>query len=278
MRLRVPRPSAQDVRVLPAGLLAERRALVTGAGTGIGRAVALRLVELGAEVIGVGRRLEPLEQTREAANGPGRLTIHALDIRDRSATAQIVRDIERLDLLVNNAGGQFVAPAADISVRGFAAVADLNLTATAALIQAARPALAIAGGRVVTLSLSAPERGVAGLSHSATARAAVIGLTAQLNMEWAGDGIRLFALAPGTVLTAGVGEEVVGAALTAAIDASLLGRDTDVTEVAEWVAAMGGGVFDAVAGTTFELDGGAGLADASAVLLQAIQHSSEEGT
>lgn len=274
-RVRVPRPSADDVRVLPAGSLAGRRALVTGAGTGIGRAVALRLVELGAEVTGIGRRLEMLEQTRDAAEGPGRIEVASLDIRDRPRVARFLARFDRLDLLVNNAGGQFVAAASHISVRGFAAVADLNLTATTALTAAARPALAAARGRVVTLSLSAPERGTAGLSHSTTARAAVAGLTADLARDWSADGIRLFTLAPGTVLTAGVGEEVVGSALTAAVDASLLGRDTGVAEVAEWVVAMGSGVFDEVSGTMIELDGGAGLTDAPGALLRAVQSAGE---
>lgn len=274
-RVRVPRPTAGAVRVLVPGSFAGRRALVTGAGTGIGRAVALRLVELGAEVIGVGRRLALLERTRDMATGPGRIEVLAMDIRDRARVEQFLTSFDRLHLLVNNAGGQFVAPASRISIRGFAAVADLNLTATMALTAAARPALAAARGRVVTLSLSAPERGTAGLSHSTTARAAVAGLTAELNRAWADDGIRLFTLAPGTVLTAGVGDEVAGSALTAAVEASLLGRDTDVTEVAEWVAALGNGVFDPVSGTMIELDGGAGLTDAPGALLRAVRSAGE---
>jgi len=262
-----PRPSAEQVRVLPGDCYAGRTALVTGAGSGIGAAVALRLAELGAAVIGVGRRLPPLLET--AALAPDRIRVRTLDIRDRPAANAFVTALPSLDLLVNNAGGQFVAPAVNISPRGFGAVLDLNLTATAALIYAARPALAAAGGRVVSLSLSAPERGTAGLAHSTTARAAIAALTATAARDWDGDGIRLFCLAPGTVHTAGVAGEVAGDVLDRAVARSLLGRDTSLAEVAEWVAALGSGALDVFSGTHFEIDGGSGLVDAAAGLLAA---------
>lgn len=252
--------------MLPAGSLDGATALVTGAGTGIGRAVTLRLLELGAQVVGVGRRAELLAQTRDMARAGHRLRVEQLNIRDATAVADFVGRFERLDLLVNNAGGQFVAPATTISARGFGAVLDLNLTATAALTTAARPALVAAGGRVVTLSLSAPHRGIAGLVHSTTARAGMAALTRTLAREWAADGIRLFCLAPGTVHTAGVADELPVEALDAGVRASLLGRDTALHEVAEWVAALGSGVFDPVSGSAVELDGGAGLVDAAAHL------------
>jgi citronellol/citronellal dehydrogenase len=267
-----PRPSAGQVRVLPDDCYADRTALVTGAGSGIGRAVALRLVELGASVIGVGRRLPPLLETAGLASVPDRMRVETLNIRDRPAAHAFVSALPSLDLLVNNAGGQFVAAASSISPRGFGSVLDLNLTATAALIDAARPALAAAGrrtggGRVVSLSLSAPERGIAGLAHSTTARAAIAGFTATAARAWHGEGIRLFCLAPGTVRTAGVADEVAGDVLDRAVAHSLLGRDTSLAEVAEWVAALGSGVLDVFSGTLFEIDGGSGLADAASCLL-----------
>ncbi|MFC7496960.1 MULTISPECIES: SDR family oxidoreductase [unclassified Nocardioides] len=253
--------------MLPDGTFAGRTALVTGAGTGIGRASALRLVELGASVIGVGRRVELLRETRAMAANPERLRIVPQDIRDRAATSELVRGLGTLDLVVNNAGGQFIAPAADLSPRGFGAVLDLNLTATAAVTEAAHAGLAAVGGRVVTLSISAAERGIAGMVHSAAARAAMAALVADLGERWAADGVRLFCLAPGTVLTAGVGDELAGSTLQAAVDASILGRDTSAAEVAEWVAALGSGLFDAVSGTVIEIDAGAALVDASSVLV-----------
>ena len=248
-----PRP--QDCRVLPAGTMTGRTALVTGAGTGIGRAVTLRLVELGASVVGVGRREEPLEETARLAGE--RFRYRPLDVRDRAAAEAFVAGLGRLDLLVNNAGGQFIAPAADISRRGFAAVADLNLTALASLLRAARPR------RVVNLSLSAPERGIAGLAHSAAARAGVAALTRSLAREW--PDVRLFCLAPGTVLTAGVGDELSPEVLARIVETTPLGRDTSLAEVAEWVAALGSGVADAVSGALIELDGGSGLVSSASL-------------
>lgn len=244
-----------DCRVLPDDALRGRTAFVTGAGSGIGRAVTLRLVELGASVVGVGRRASALAET--AALAGDRFRYEPLNLRDREAAAAFVAGLGPLDLLVNNAGGQFVAPAADISRRGFDAVADLNLTALASLLQAARPR------RVVNLSLSAPERGIAGLAHSAAARAGVAALTRSLAREW--PDVSLFCLAPGTVLTKGVGDELPPEVLARIVATTPLGRDTSLAEVAEWVAALGSGVADAVSGALIELDGGSGLVSAASL-------------
>jgi len=270
-RVAAPRPTAEQVTVVAPGALAGRTALVTGAGSGIGRVVSLRLVALGADVVGVGRRAERLDGTAALVppDGLGSFTPRALDVRDREAARALVDEVGRergLDLLVNNAGGQFVAPAAQISPRGFAAVLDLNLTAVVALTEAARPWLAARNGRVVALSLSSPERGIAGLAHSATARAGVAALYRRWAAEWRADGIALFCLAPGTVLTAGVGEELPGSTLDDVLAATPLGRDTGPDEVAEWVAALGAGLADGLSGSLLELDGGSGLAGAASAL------------
>lgn len=264
-----PRPSGDEVRVLADDCYAGRTALVTGAGSGIGRAIACRLVELGACVIGVGRRLPLLQETAALTIAPDRVRAEALNIRDRPRSSEFMSALPSLDLLVNNAGGQFVAAASAMPPRGFASVLDLNLTATAALILDARRALAAAGGRVVSLSLSAPDRGIAGLAHSATARAGIAALTAAAAQQWRGEGIRLFCLAPGTVHTAGVADEVAGDTLDRAVARTPLSRDTSLDEVAEWVAALGSGTLDVFSGTLFEIDGGAGLVDAASGLLTA---------
>jgi len=255
--------TAAAAQVLEPGLLAGRRALVTGAGTGIGRAIALRLAALGAEVIGVGRRRELLEQTASLA-GPAVMPV-PLDIRDPAAVAAFVAGIDRLDVLVNNAGGQFVAPASEISRRGFAAVLDLNLTAAARLIELTAP-LMPAGATVVNLSLSAPERGIPGIVHAATARAAIAGLTRSLARER--PQLRCYCLAPGTVLTDGVRGELPPETLARVLAATPLGRDTMVGEVAEWVAALAAGIAPGASGALIELDGGAGLRGAAAELAQ----------
>lgn len=255
-------------RALSRVSLARRRALVTGAGTGIGRGIAIRLAELGADVVGVGRRVEPLVETGclvAAApddRGDGSFTWRSLDLRDREAATAAIAEVGGaggLDLLVNNAGGQFIAPATEISERGMAAVLDLNLTAVANLTRAARPWLAESGGTVVTISLSSPERGITGLAHSATARAAFLALTRRLAREWREDGIRLYGLAPGTVFTDGVRGEMSPEALRETLKNTPLRTDTATGEIAEWVAALAAGVGPLPSGTVLQLDGGAGI-------------------
>lgn len=240
-----------------------RLALVTGAGSGIGRAVAERLAALGCAVIGVGRRAAALEETgaRIAALG-GRFEPLPGDLRRDETVAAVARrlaDGPGLDLLVNNAGGQFYAPAAAISRRGWDAVIDLNLTALFTLIQACRPALARRRGAVVNLSLSGVERGSTGLAHTIAARAGVLGLTRTLALEWAPFGIRLNCLAPGLVETpafAGAASAETLARLRAAIP---LGRATDPAEVAELVAFLATPAAAMITGQLLHLDGGAAL-------------------
>ena len=257
-----------DARVLAEGVLDGKVALVSGAGTGIGRVVSLRLVALGARVFGVGRRPEPLAAT--AALAGDRFTAHPLDVRDETAVSAYVEALgaeHGLDILVNNAGGQFVAPANEISDGGMRAVLDLNLTAVARITALARPWLAQGGGTVVTISLSSPDRGIPGLAHSAVARSAIVGLTARLADEWGDDGIRLYCLAPGTVLTEGMRDELTPSALAAVLERTPLGRDTSVDEVAEWVAALAAGIAPAASGSLIEIDGGAGLRGAAGALV-----------
>jgi citronellol/citronellal dehydrogenase len=273
-------------QALVPGALGGKRALVTGAGTGIGRGVAIRLAELGADVVGVGRRVEPLIETgclvaaaaaaaAAGVNGAtegagadgttaGSFSWRALDLRDKDAAAAAVAEVAGagaggLNLLVNNAGGQFIAPATEISDRGMAAVLDLNLTAVANLTRAARSSLAESGGTVVTISLSSPERGITGLAHSATARAAFLALTRRLAREWRDDGIRLYGVAPGTVFTDGVRGEMSPEALQESLRNTPLRADTAIDEIAEWVAALAAGVGPLPSGTVLQLDGGAGI-------------------
>jgi citronellol/citronellal dehydrogenase len=234
---------------------------VTGAGSGIGQGIAFRLVELGAEVTGVGRRIERLQET--AALAGASFTPVALDVRDGDAVRAFVGGIDRLDLLVSNAGGQFLAPATEISDRGFAAVLDLNLTAVARLLDLCLPLLE--GGTAVVVSVSGAERGLPGMAHGATARAAVVGLVRDLARS--APGVRLYCLAPGTVLTPAMTHELTGEAIAEVLAGTPLGRDTKVEEVAEWVAALACGIAAGSSGSLIELDGGAGLHGVPGALL-----------
>lgn len=240
--------------------LAGRICIVTGAGSGIGRAITLRLVELGAHVTGLGRRAEKLAETEAAAaHLPGRFRFDTCDIRDHETTAAKIAaasEANGLDLLVNNAGGQFYAPALAISQRGWSSVVDLNLNAAFNLIKSAHPYLARNRGAVVSISLSGIDRGIMGAAHSVAARAGVLGLSRTLAQEWASDGIRLNCIGPGIVFT-----ENLDADARALIESDMsgipLGRATDTNEVAELVAFLATNSARMITGQLLHIDGGA---------------------
>src|SRR4051812_18366780 len=183
------------------GLLDGQVAIVSGGGSGLGRASALELAALGAQVVVCGRRVEPLEETASQADG-GRVEARACDIREEAEVEGLIDAVlerhGRIDLLVNNAGGQYMTPAEDITPKGFRTVLRLNVegtwlmthaVATRAMIPAGR------GGKIVNVTLS-PHHGLPGMAHSSAARAAVENLTRVLSIEWARFGIRLTAVAP----------------------------------------------------------------------------------
>src|SRR3954465_4294706 len=180
------------------GLMNGRVMLVTGGGTGLGRAAVSELRACGAEVVICGRRLDVLERT---AAGLGAHAV-AGDVREPADAERIVRfaleRCGRLDALVNNAGGQYFVPAEAIEPKGWRAVSRLNLGGTELMARAAaelafRPA---AGGTVVNVTLS-PHHGLPGMTHSSAARAAVEGLTRALAREWRPGGNAAGAGAPG---------------------------------------------------------------------------------
>lgn len=246
--------------VLREGSLAGRVALVTGGGTGIGRATAERLAALGARVAVTGRRAELLEQTSAAiTESGGECLVLPCDVREPEAPQQLVAAVlaayGSLDVLVNNAGGQFVKPAEEISLNGFRAVTRLNLDAVWELtrVAAVESMLPNRYGKVVSVVLS-PRRGIPGMFHSSAARAAVESMTRTLATEWGSRGVRLTCVAPGTIDTEGwrgYGDEVDEVAATIP-----LGRLGTVAEVAELIAFLASPAGDFVTGTTVVIDGG----------------------
>jgi citronellol/citronellal dehydrogenase len=187
------------------GVLDGQVALVSGGGTGLGRATALELAACGAHVVVCGRRREPLEETAAQAED-GRCEAVECDIREEEQVESLVDGaIERhgkIDLLVNNAGGQYMVPAEDITPKGFRTVMRLNVEGTWLMTHAVATKAMIpgGGGKIVNVTLS-PHHGLPAMAHSSAARAAVENLTRVLSIEWARFGIKVNALAAGHFAT-----------------------------------------------------------------------------
>jgi citronellol/citronellal dehydrogenase len=182
------------------GMLDGRGVLVTGGGSGLGRATARELAACGARVMLAGRRAEVLAEA--AASLDGDVNWVAGDIRRDEDAFRIVGEclerFGRLDVLVNNAGGQYFVPAEAIEPKGWRAVTGLNVGGTERMTRVAfdrafRPARS---GTVINITLS-PHHGLTGMAHSSAARAAVEGYTRALAREWAPVGVSVLAVAAG---------------------------------------------------------------------------------
>jgi len=246
-------------KVFAPGLLDGQVAIVSGGGTGLGRATALELAACGARVVVCGRRREPLEETASAAEG-GRCEAVECDVREEDHVAALVDGtLERhgkIDVLVNNAGGQYMTPAEDITPKGFRTVIGLNVEGTWLMTHAVATKAMIpqGGGKIVNVTLS-PHHGLPAMAHSSAARAAVENLTRVLSIEWARFGIRLTALAAGhfdtDVLRTKYPRPVVeGVAST--VPLQRLGRPEEFAWLATFVASPAG---DYLSGAIITLDG-----------------------
>jgi citronellol/citronellal dehydrogenase len=236
-------------------------ALVTGGGTGIGRATTRELARTGARVAICGRRREPLEAVRAELEASGRECLAvAADVREpgdrETLVAQVLARFSRIDVLVNNAGGQFVAPAEEISEKGWRAVHRLAVDAAWELTRsvATRSMIPQRRGLVVFVGFS-PRRGIPGMAHAAAARAALENLAGSLASEWSRYGVRAVCIAAGNVLTEGLegyGRERV-AEWERAVPLGRLGRPEEIAAVIAFLASAGGAY---VTGTTVVVDGG----------------------
>jgi citronellol/citronellal dehydrogenase len=244
------------------GLFEGQVAIVSGGGSGIGRATALELAALGATVVICGRRSEPLEQTAalHAASSAGSIHTAVCDVREEHQVDafmdKVLADHGRIDVLVNNAGGQFLAPAEQITPKGFRTVIRLNVESTWLMTHAAATkAMIPAGyGKVISVTLS-PHNGMPGMVHSGAARAAVENMMKTLSIEWARFGIRCNAVAPGTIGTeifyTKYPKQLVDMMETT-IPAARMGKPEEIAAAIIYLASPAG---DFTSGTTLTVDG-----------------------
>jgi citronellol/citronellal dehydrogenase len=240
---------------------AGRVALVTGGGTGIGRATALALARTGADVVICGRREEPLTSTaREIERSGARCLAVPADIREPDQVDRLVdAALERfgvIEVLVNNAGGQFEAPADTISDKGWRAVGRLTLDATWSVTRtvATRSMIPRRSGLIVFLGFS-PLRGIPGFAHACAARAAVGNLASGLALEWSRHQIRAVCVAAGTIATdalVGYGEDAVER-WRRSVPLGRLGSPHEVASLIAFLATAAGAY---ITGTTIVIDGG----------------------
>ena len=197
-------------------LLAKKRILITGGGTGLGRSMGRRFLELGAELAICGRRRDVLEATArelaEATGGP--VAAHACDVRDVAAVEAMIEQLfagRPLDALVNNAAGNFLCRSEELSPRAVDAVLGIVLEGSARCTLACGRRWLAAGapGTVLSIVTTYAWSGSAFVLPSAMAKAGVLAMTQSLAVEWGGRGIRLNAIAPGPFPTPGAWERLV---------------------------------------------------------------------
>ncbi|HXE57352.1 MAG TPA: SDR family oxidoreductase [Gemmatimonadales bacterium] len=257
-------------------LLRGRVALITGGGTGIGLGIASCLARAGADLAIASRNPEHLERAAARLRELGRRVVTVpMNVRDPEAVKQGVEraaaELGRIDLLVNNAAGNFYAPSATLSPNGWRAVIETDLYGTFFCCQAVYPIMkAQGGGRIVSVSMTLHYRGWPLMAHATAAKAGVDALTRTLALEWAPDRITVNAVAPGPIPTEGVkkaftppgGSDVpdlfaMEAYVKRAIPLGRWGTPEDIGEMVTFLASPAG---DWITGSIFVVDGGSWLA------------------
>lgn len=246
-------------------LLRGKRILVTGGGTGLGKSMGRRFLELGADLAICGRRAEVLDEAAWdfAETTSGTVTTHVCDLRDAAAVEAMLDEIwasRPLDALVNNAAGNFVARTEDLSHRAVDSILNTVLHGTAYVtlgcgkrwLEAGRPA------SVLSVATTYAFTGSAYVVPSAMAKAGVLAMTRSLAVEWGGRGVRLNAVAPGPFPTPGAWERLVPRAdLAAEIETrnplGRPGRHEELANLAAFLLSDGAGFIN---GEVITIDGG----------------------
>jgi peroxisomal 2,4-dienoyl-CoA reductase len=254
------------------GLLDGQVALITGGGSGIGLGIASELARYGASVAIASRKSERLEAAvrRLEKLGPRALAVQANVREPESVLAMVERTVEefgRLDVLVNNAAGNFYAPSSDLSPNAWRAVVETDLYGTFFCSQAAHPVMSRqGGGRIISISMTLHYRGWPKMAHATAAKAGIDALTRTLALEWATDHITVNAIAPGPIPTEGARAAFAkGGSDTAALDEKArrfipLGRWGGVDDIGNLAVYLASPAGSWITGAIFVVDGGSSLA------------------
>ncbi|MDB4908625.1 MAG: hypothetical protein JWO05_3409 [Gemmatimonadetes bacterium] len=262
--------------VFAPGLFDGQVALITGGATGIGFGIAELLSQLGAHVVLASRKPEHLEPAVADLLARGRSASSVqVDVRDpervKAMVAQVVDEHSRIDILMNNAAGNFYAPSASLSPNAWKSVIEIDLYGTFFCSQAVLPVMkAQGGGRIISTSMTLHYRGWPMMAHATAAKAGVDALTKTLALEWAEHGVRINAIAPGPIPTEGVRKAFTpppGSAATDVFDVEQamddharktipLGRMGTPADIAQMVAFLASPAGDWITGGIFVVDGG----------------------
>ncbi len=251
------------------GVLSGKKILVTGGGTGLGRAMTERFMQLGAEAVICGRRKALLDETAEElrrATG-GAISTYAVDIRDSAAVDHMVEEIFAsgpLTGLVNNAAGNFISRTQDLSPRGFDAIANIVMHGTFYVTHAVGRRWIAAGlpGSVVSITVTWVRNGSPFVVPSAMSKSAINAMTMSLAAEWGRYGIRLNSIAPGVIPTEGASKRLApgqepGERTLKDNPQGRVGRMHELQNLATFLMADG---CEWLSGETIALDGAQALA------------------
>jgi len=257
--------TGKDEVMLPEGTLRDRVAVVTGGGTGIGFAIASEFARLGAKLVLASRSAEHLEPAAEKLRDQGAEVLAVpTDVRVPEQVEQMIREalrrFGRLDILVNNAAGNFVCPAEKLSVNGWNAVVNIVLNGTFYCSRAAGQEMIKSGrgGNILNIVAAYAWTGGPGTIHSASAKAGVVAMTRTLAVEWARYKIRANAISPGPVETSGAGGQLWAAPeiREAMLKTVPRGRIGEPAEIAHAAAYLVSDYADFITGEVLVMDGG----------------------
>ena len=239
--------------------------LITGGGTGIGKKTALEFAAHGARVGVAARREEPLAETVEAVEAEGgEASWRQLDIRDEELIAEVVdgfwEEWGRIDVLINNAGANFISPAAGISANGWRTVIDINLNGTFLMSKMVGQKMIGdgEGGRIINMSATNAENGSPMISHSGASKAGINSMTESLAVEWGPAGVTVNAICPGPVRTEGSDKQLwqdedLVENLRSQIPLGRFATPEDIAPLAMFIASEMGGFLN---GALIPIDGG----------------------